>query len=129
MKKSFFCPILFLGIMTLLGGHVGMFENFKKMETTEIGLENFINRYQNGNDYNALFDKALEIYEEANVLQSEYTAFSASVATLGLFLVMFAFDRRRMFKKYKELNQQLEDSIPNQAVPEGLHTSNPESKN
>ena len=108
MKRNFFGPMLFLGIMTIIAGYVGMFDNFQKMKAADIALEDFITRYQNGNDYNALFTEARAIYEEANFLQSEYTAFPASIAGLGVFLILFAFDRRRMFKKYKELKQQLE---------------------
>ena len=105
MKRSLFGPMLFVGIMLLLGGYLGMSDNFKKMEAADIALENFIARYQNGNDYNALFNEARAIYEEANFLESESIAIPASFSTLGLFLVLFAFDRRRMFKKYQELKQ------------------------
>jgi hypothetical protein len=109
MRRSYFGPMLFLGIMSLLAGCAGMFDNFRKMKATDIALESFIDRYQNGNDYNALFKEAVTIYKEANFLRSEYTAFPASCAVIGVFITLFAFDRRRMFEKCKELKHQLED--------------------
>jgi hypothetical protein len=123
MKRSFFGPILFLGIIALVAGYAGMFDNFQKMKAADIALENFIARYQNGNDYNALFNEALARYEEANFLQSECTAFPVSFASLGLFLVLYAFDHRNMFKKYQELTQHLEGQYRQKTVPENSHTT------
>lgn len=125
MKRSFFRPMLFLGIMGLLAGYVGMYDNFRKMKAADIALKSFIARYQNGNDYYALFKEARAIYEEANFLESEYTAFPASIATLGVFLILFAFDRRRMFKQYQELKQQLDWHNSKLVAIEELLTSAP----
>ena len=117
MKRSFFGPMLFVGIMMLLGGYFGMIENDKKMEAADIALENFIAQYQNGNDYNALFKNALAIYEKANSLQSDIYIFSTS-PILGLMFIGCAFDRRRMFKTYQELKRQLEGQSFKLTAPE-----------
>jgi hypothetical protein len=119
MKRSFFGPMLFLGVTMLLGGYCGMWSNFQEMKAGENALEAFVARYQNGNNYDALFRAAVAIHEEANFLQSEYCTFPASALTLGMFIVLWAFERRKMFRKYTEMKQQLEEApLPTSGQPE-----------
>jgi hypothetical protein len=92
----------------LVSGYLGMWMNFQKMKASGNALAEFTSRYQDSNDYNALFRKASSVYEEANFLQREYTAFPASGVTLGIVFILWAFDRRKMLKKYNELKMKLE---------------------
>jgi hypothetical protein len=111
MKRSFFGPILFLGIMMLISGFCGMLTVMHNMNVRDRSDADFIEHYKGGTNYEALFNEAVNIRREASFLQSEYMAFPAAGSTLGLFIIAFAFDRRKMFKKIQELQQQLEDHV------------------
>jgi len=110
MKRSFFGPVLFLGIVILLGGFCGLSSNCQDIEAGERSLEEFVARYQDGNDYDALFRAALAIYEKANFLQGEYTAYPAAGGTLGLLLILWAFERRKLFRRFAEMKLQLDNT-------------------
>lgn len=116
MKRSFFAPILFLGVMMMLGGYGGIWMNFKTVETRNADLTDFIARYQDADDYDALFNKGCKIQKEVIFLQSEYTTFPASSAFLGLYLILWAFDRRKMFKKFKEMQQRIVNNSPENSL-------------
>ncbi len=109
MKRSFFGPMLFLGIMMLFGGAAGIATVLRDIAFQNTTYATFIGYYKDGNDYNALFNAACEVYEKASFLQSEYIAFPVSGLTLGLFIVVWAFDRRKMFRKVQELQKLIEN--------------------
>ena len=109
MKRSFFGPLLFLGIMTLFGAAVGLALTLRNIAAQEEANVAFIASYRDDNDYNALFIAACGVLERASFLQCEYAAFPGSGLSLGLFIVAWAFDRRKMFRKVQELQKLIEN--------------------
>jgi hypothetical protein len=104
MKRSFFGPLLFLGIITLFGAAAGLALTLRNIAAQEEANVAFIASYRDDNDYNALFIAACGV-----LLQCEYAAFPASGLSLGLFIVAWAFDRRKMFRKVQELQKLIEN--------------------
>lgn len=105
MKRSFFGPILFLGILFFLGGASGLFLTLRNISAQEGANAAFVAAYRNGNDYDALYAAARKNLEKTSFLQSEYAAFPATGLVLGLFLCFWSFDRRKMYRMAQELKK------------------------
>lgn len=98
MKTTFFGPMLCLGITMLIVGFYGVWSNLQKARASNIARQKFTERYRDSSDSHAIFAEALDAHKKVVFLQSEYTAFPASAALIGLIFILWAFDRRRMFR-------------------------------
>ena len=103
MKRTYVVPMCVLaGLLVLCGiaGFVlsGILEGM--LEQTD---ELFVSEYKEPGDYHALYTKALALREKVSFERKDRSYFtSAASLTLGLLLVWWAFDRRRLIRRCQQ---------------------------
>ena len=113
MKRTYFVPLCILAIFMVVAGIVtfvlvGILEGYNEWLT-----EDFVSHYEKSSDYQALYREALSKHIKLQFEITDGSYFKAAVSlTFGLLILLWALDRRRLIRRYKELESKTAAEFP-----------------